>query len=201
MKEGTTDWCALQRDFTTALSEDRLSQLANEWGVSAALLKKLGVGWSKRDQAYTFPEHDHRTQIVGIMLRDARTGKKRTVRGSKRGLYFLRGWRESEGPILLPEGVSDTAALLAHGLAAVGRPSCKGGVELLADLLDGVEREIIVLGENDAKQDGRWPGRDGATEVAERLANVLDREVKWTLPPEGHKDVRDWLREGGEDGH
>ena len=85
-------------------------------------------------------------------------------------------------------------------MAAVGRPSCTGGVELLAELLNGVDHDIIVVGENDAKPDGRWPGRNGAKEVAQKLADLLDRKVQWTLPPGGFKDVRDYLNGGDGDG-
>lgn len=200
MKERMPNWQAWQRRFAAALTKASLRQLAEEWAVPPELLRGLGIGWSERHRAYTFPERDHEGRTIGILRRDPRTGEKRTLRGSRRGLYFVREWRKSKGPILLPEGVSDTATLLALGLTAVGRPSCKGGVQLLAELLDDVEREIIVVGENDAKHNGQWPGRDGAKEVAEKLADALDRRVKWTLPPEGCKDVRDWLNGGDADG-
>ena len=63
----------------------------------------------------------------------------------------------------------------------------------MAVLLDGYAGEIIVVGERDAKPDGRWPGRDGARSVAKELAKRLGREVRWILPPEGAKDMRSYL--------
>jgi hypothetical protein len=97
--------------------------------------------------------------------------------------------------ILLVEGPSDAAAALALFLFAIGRPSANGGVEHLARLLDVVEadQEIVVLGENDAKQNGTWPGRDGAQAVAKKLADQLGRTVDWALPPDGAKDLRAWF--------
>ncbi|MGL6074030.1 MAG: hypothetical protein ACRC8S_07705, partial [Fimbriiglobus sp.] len=47
--------------------------------------------------------------------------------------------------------------------------------------------------ENDRKPDGSWPGRDGAQRVAESLTRDLGRKVRWVMPPEDAKDVRDWL--------
>ena len=64
--------------------------------------------------------------------------------------------------------------------------------ELLADLPHN--RAIVVLGEYDTKQDGSWPGRDGAQRVATKLANALGRCVRWALPPDGAKDLRAWLQ-------
>ncbi|MGL6074029.1 MAG: hypothetical protein ACRC8S_07700, partial [Fimbriiglobus sp.] len=47
--------------------------------------------------------------------------------------------------------------------------------------------------ENDRKPDGSWPGRDGAQRVAESLTRDLGRKVRWVMPPEDAKDVRDWM--------
>jgi hypothetical protein len=77
---------------------------------------------------------------------------------------------------------------MAHaGLAVVGRPSNTGGVELLAELFRALpaSRDLLIVGENDAKTDGSWPGRDGAVSVARRLSAALGRTVHWTLPPGG----------------
>src|SRR5205085_334883 len=114
-------------------------------------------------------------------------------KGSKRGLIIPEGWERRKGPVLLAEGASDTAALHALGLAAVGRPSNGGGVQALAELLRGCDREVIVLGEFDPKRDGTWPGLTGAQAVAAQLAGRLGRQVRWALPPDQAKDVREWL--------
>ncbi|MCH7872730.1 MAG: ATP-binding protein [Planctomycetes bacterium] len=77
------------------------------------------------------------------------------------------------------------------GYAAVGRPSNCQGAELLAELLR--DRDILVVGENDTKPDGKWPGRDGAERTARRIATEWGEPVEWTLPPEPAKDIRSWL--------
>jgi hypothetical protein len=81
------------------------------------------------------------------------------------------------------------------GLAVIGRPSNLGGTTLLIELLGTVplHRGIIVLGERDEKPNGLWPGRDGATKTADKLASGLDRQIAWALPPNDAKDLRTWL--------
>ncbi len=67
---------------------------------------------------------------------------------------------------------------------------------MLAELLAGVrpDQKIIVLGENDAKPDATWPGRDGAESIAQKLAAQLGRSIGWALPAAGAKDLRAWLQ-------
>jgi hypothetical protein len=118
------------------------------------------------------------------------------IKGGSRGLYYADGWDRSEGMILVPEGPTDWAALIAMGLDAVGRHSNFGGVDHLAALLRHLPatRPIVILGENDEKPDGHWPGREGAVATAEELARILNRPISYALPPDGSKDVRDWFR-------
>ena len=115
--------------------------------------------------------------------------------GGKRGLSVPAGCRDRPGPVLVVEGPTDALALTAAGLAAVGRPSAAGGVGHLAGLLADLDpaRDVLVVGENDRKDDGSWPGRAGAESIARGLAGTLGRPVKVAYPPDGAKDVRDWL--------
>ncbi len=203
MKTDNQDWTKLQTQLTAALTDDRLQQLVREWRVTPNVLRSLGVGWLEKRQAYTFPEWDGNRQICGITCRIAATGEKRMIRGSKRGLYLARGFEKLPGPILLPEGVSDSATLLSRGIAAVGRPSSTAGVAFLAEILRSTDRCLVIVGENDQRAD-HWPGRDGAIQTAQKLADVLRRPVHWTLPPKQYKDVRDWfstLARGTKNGH
>jgi hypothetical protein len=180
-----------KKQLTPALRDE----LAAALGLPAWVPGALAVGWDAKRECWTFPERDASGRFVGI-IRRYRDGTKRAMRGGSRGLTHTTGWAEDEGPILLPEGGTDVAALVAMELAAVGRPSCTGGVDLLADRLADVPpgRTIVVLGENDRKPDGTWPGRDGAAQTAERLARRLNRPVLIAFPPAGEKDVRAWFR-------
>jgi hypothetical protein len=149
--------------------------------------KSLGACW-------TFPEVDGAGRVIGLTCR-YRDGCKKAWPEGKRGLTVPGNWRERNGPVFLPEGPSDTLALTALGLSAVGRPSNTGGVEHLAEFLRDVpkDRPLIVLGELDPNDKGGWPGRDGALKTARALAEKLGRPVQWALPPDGAKDVRAWV--------
>jgi hypothetical protein len=186
---------------------DQLTELACRLGVEEESLLKLGVGWKEKNwrrgdgrewiddgPAWTFPEVDGAGAIVGIQRRyEDESLDKRAVGGGMRGIYVPAGWQEIPGPVYIPEGASDVAALIGVGLCAVGRPSAKGGVGHLARLLRGTDRRIVVLGENDRKADGRWPGKEGVDVVADVLGRELGRRVDRRYPPAGYKDVREWI--------
>ena len=116
------------------------------------------------------------------------------ITGSHRALILPWGWWQFSGRVYLPEGASDTAALLTHGLPAIGRSSANGSITLLAELLRPTTLTPVVLGENDAKPDGRWPGRDGAERCANELASSLQRPVEIAFPPPAFKDVREYTQ-------
>jgi len=167
---------------------DELSTLADQLGVSRDSLKRLRVTWNKDEECWEFPERDGRTKIIGH-LRRFRDGRKRMMNGSHRGIYIPSDWLTDAGPLYLPEGATDTAALLTLGLAAIGRPSATGGSDHLATFLAKCDRDVIVVGDNDG---GR--GQRAAEQLAQRLANAWQRPVGWVLPPQEHKDVRVWLQ-------
>jgi hypothetical protein len=170
-------------------------ELAGALGLPRLALAALPlIGFDPAGGCWTFPEVSAAGRVVGIVRR-YRDGSKRAMAGSARGLTVPARWDERGTPVLVVEGQSDVLALSLCAVSAVGRPSNAGGVALLAELLAGWPpgREIVVMGENDRKADGRWPGRDGAVHVAEDLAARLWRRVAWALPPDGAKDVRAWI--------
>lgn len=179
--------------------------LARSLGLPVAALDALPMlGFDPDRCVALFPECDANGRVIGIATR-AGKGAKKMLNGSRRGLTLPTGWRERPGPVIVVEGPTDTLAATAAGLACIGRPSNSGGVELLSELFRGwpADRDIIILGENDTKADGAWPGRDGAVAVARGLAAKLGRPVAWALPPCGYKDARETLTRlprGGETG-
>lgn len=149
--------------------------------------------------AVTFPMFDGGREPCGITKRldeHIADTHKYTMPGGKLGVILGRDWSTRPGPLLIPEGGSDTVALATCGLAAVGRPSNAAGAEVLAELLADcpADRRIVVLGENDRKATGKWPGKEGVDTVAPRLAAALNRPIYAAYPPEGVKDWRDWVR-------
>ncbi|HEX3658219.1 MAG TPA: hypothetical protein VHV55_20695 [Pirellulales bacterium] len=192
--------------YRAAMIPDRRQKLAKELGVPAESLAELGVpaeslaalgvGWDNTAGCYVFPERNAVGKVIGIVRRfDG--GRKSFQPGGQRGLYLPEGFKSRPGPILVVEGASDTATAHAMGLAVVGRPNATGGVEELATLLEKDKRKVIVVGEWDMKEGGRWPGRDAAKKVAKELSKRLGREIKWALPPKGAKDVREWFSQQG----
>jgi hypothetical protein len=181
------------------LSAERQSQLAQNLGLPETVIAGQGIGFLSSDSlgaCWTFPECNGKGEIVGIGRRFV-DGSKMAMAGGHRGLFLPRQWGEREGVVLLcPEGASDTLALTALNLPAVGRPANTGGVEQLAELIGSLpgERSVVIVGENDRKANGDWPGRRGAEQVAGKLARKLGRTVCWILPPGVHKDVRAWVQ-------
>lgn len=190
----TRDWPKYAQRLTQHAEQAR-ERLAAQLGVSVESLVQLHVGWNSFNAFWSFPERNGDGAIIGVSARYTSSKKKR-LSGSCAGLTHAEQWDTGDGPILLVEGGTDTAALLTLELTVVGRPSNSGGVEFLLDLLEHVhpDREIIVIGERDEKDDGRWPGRDGAIRTATRLAEELQRPVAWSLPPDHAKDSRAWLQ-------
>lgn len=187
------DWTAQAETYAKNLTPELRNELAQLLGLTSKYLFQYMplLGWS--GSAWTFPECDGSGRIIGILLRD-RAGKKLMQKGSKRGLTIPVRWDKKPGPVFVVEGPTCAIAAASAGLSAVGRPANSSGAEHLADLRDlDPERPIIVVGENDQKPDGSWPGRDGPESIARRLTALLGRSVLKAMPPAEAKDVRDWL--------
>ncbi len=193
--ENRTDWTALARTFAAQLMTDRRAELAAALQLPVAALDTLPlVGFDPRESCWTFPECDSSGTVIGLTRR-FRDGSKKFRFGGHRGVTLPCHWRESPGPLFLVEGPSDVLTLAYAGLCVVGRPSNTGGVRFLVELLHDwpTDRGIVVVGENDRKPNGLWPGKDGAERTAPTLARELRRPIDWTLPPEGTKDARAWF--------
>jgi len=185
------------QQFRRDITADMVKSVTDELGVAMEALDSLEMGLLWPTDAVTFPERDGAGQVIGIQRRYP-DGSKYVIAGGKRGLFIPVGFAQMLGPIFVPEGASDTAAILSMGRTAVGRPSCSGGVSHLIQLFRNDGRDIIVVGDNDEKN-GRWPGRDGAIKTAQQLQEALQQDVKWVMPPEGFKDIREYLIGGAED--
>lgn len=97
----------------------------------------------------------------------------------------------SEHPLLIVEGATDVAAALDLDIVAVGRPSSTGCLDKLASLV--VSRDVLVLGENDA-----GAGKDGMDKTFEVLRPSA-KQIAKLLPPDGVKDLRQWVISRGLD--
>lgn len=189
------DWVTICADIQDDLVGTELGTLHLQLDVSESSLARLECGWSDTENAYTFPMRNGLGEIIGVSLR-GRSGAKWAIPGSKLGLFIPYNLT-TEGPLFMPEGASDTAAMLDLGLNAVGRSQAliRGErleqVRVLMDtpLLKG--RQLVVVADNDPKHDVGWTG---AYELAMAMARHVP-SVK-VLEPHGCKDVREWVRRG-----
>jgi len=183
-----TDLAQFAHDCEAAFSPSCRELLACELGVSGDSLLRLRVGWCRSFRAYTFPMSDVGGNVRGIRLR-APSGRKWSVKGGHEGLFLAADLRVDE-LLLICEGPTDTAALFDLGFAAVGRPSCSGGVGLVVELLRNLQAcEVAIVA------DGDLAGQRGATNLAAVLAAYSHR-VRIVTPPAGVKDAREWRRRG-----
>lgn len=164
-----------------------LADLAAHLHVPAESLEALQI--TRNGSGFQIPERDAAGNVIGTAVRydDDRKG---SVKGSKRGLTmrprFEPGAGESpDHPLLIVEGMSDTAAGLALGFETIGRPSATGGVQHLEAI--AADKHVVIVGENDDS----GIGAVGAHKIAAALSPVA-ASVRVVFPPEGAKDLRAW---------
>lgn len=171
-----------------------LAQLADLLGVPSRVLRRLGIGWVDRPERWSIPERDDLGRVVGISFRHV-CGTKTSASGGKRGLIVPDRAAEDD-TLYVCEGMSDTAALLAAGRRAIGRPNAFPSAlarSWLAKVVRSATADtpVIVVGDRDDA------GRDGASSLSDWLAEECGRTVRWALPRAGFKDVREQWQETG----
>ncbi len=161
-----------------------LERFARSLGLTVESLRRLRTGWTGR--SWSFPMQDKSGAVCGIRLRSP-WGKKFSERGGHEGL-FVPQVLTGVDPLVIAEGPTDTAALLDLGFDSIGRPSCSGGVRLLADFVRrGDWKRHVVFADADG------PGLDGALALARVLAPI-SRDLRVIVPPA--KDARAWKNAG-----
>ncbi len=183
----TTDFGKLAAEYPAAVRPEKLVRHAADLGVTHESLLWLGIGWSSKDCAWTFPMVNCDERVLGIRLRRT-DGRKWSVRGGREGLFLVNGLTRG-GRLLIAEGPTDVAALLSLEFDAVGRPNCSGGIKLLVELVQRLKaREVVVVADGDA------PGQRGAGNLASVLLAYCP--VKIITPPVRFKDARAWGQGG-----
>lgn len=190
------DWHEPACRYAEALTGAKKRELALSLGLpedGLSRLALLGLWQDNGQEAFTFPERDGHGKVIGLNRRFP-TGQKLHLAGGQRGITLPEGWNDGS-PVYVVEGPTDTMAMVCAGLTAWGRPSNIGGTEYLAEAIRQIDPEtpVIVMGENDRKPDGLWPGLSGAVTVAGNLAERVRNPVKWALAPTDYKDVREYL--------
>jgi len=182
------DLAKLAARFEQAVHPTRLECFATSLGLTTAGLQRLGVGWAEGSSAWAFPMSGGDGRVIGIRLRTI-GGCKFSVRGGHEGL-FVPADLDASRLLLIAEGPTDTCALLDLGFEAVGRPSCRGGLALLLDVVRSARPSKTVV-----VADADEPGQEGARDLACRLAFICPRVAVLT-PPAGIKDARAWKNAG-----
>ena len=182
------DLAALNAEFQAAVDLRRLDRLAADLGLSVPSLQRLGIGWCARSSAWSFPMTNCTGDVLGIRLRTG-AGRKFAIKGSHDGLFVSVGL-DKPRLLLIAEGPTDTAALLDLGFDAIGRPSCRGGSVLAAELVRKHRPdETVIVADRDE------PGQEGARALVPRLLPCC-RRLRIVTPPSGVKDARAWRRAG-----
>jgi len=181
-------------------------------------LVSLGTEWLPHDHknagdVLCFPERDGKGEIIGYARRYRETGRLKGAKKGigKRGILIPRGLTPTSyihdaspmvgdepypGPIYLVEGASDVLTLLTMGRNVLGRPSATGGGKYLVDFLRRLPKDwlnLVVVADNARTDDGRWPGKAGASRLAKHLADELQVRVRIIFPGD-KKDARDWFK-------
>ena len=193
---GKPDFAKMAADFRAAVRPEALDKLAASLGVSVESLTRLGVGWSAKHRAWSFPMQDAVGNVLGVRLRLV-NGRKLSVKGGKEGLFIpsprpnpLPEGEGTHAPLLIAGGPTDTAVFLDLGFSVVGRLSWIGGVELLVKLAREYRpAEIAIVA------DGDLAGQRGAETLGVVLLAYW-QSVRIITPPIPFKDARAW-RQGG----
>lgn len=194
--DAVIDFAAGALACEASLPDRKLYDLSRHLGVSMGSLRRLRIGWSHHDGAFTFPMVDYQGKVRGIRLR-GKDGSKWSVSGGREGLFVPANFTANhvygalDSLLVICEGATDTAALLDLGFIAVGRPSCSGGVKLLVDMVNNwAPAEVVILADRDD------PGHRGAGHLALQLICLTPDGVRIVNPPAGIKDAREWIQQG-----
>lgn len=183
-------------------AQGKLQAFAENLNLPVEVLERMQCGYVVHHlgEMLTIPERNESGKIVGISKR-AHSGEKRTENGSHRALIYCPQW-DVGGPILLPEGGTDTLSAIAYGFSVVGRPGKDTGHDMIAVMLRDIpkDRQIIMIGDSDARPNAEGeieiPGRKGAEESAQKIANILCRNILLAFPPKPYKDIRECWNAG-----
>ncbi len=171
------------RKLARAITEEKLVDLAENLDISLKSLKRLHIGYSKAQDAYSFPMQRAGGRLLGVRFRNV-AGKKWSLKGSKQGLFVPSGLT-GKGGLVVCEGPTDTACMLDMGFDAIGRPSCNSGVDLIKEFV--ADRHVAIMADFDG------PGLDGANRLESTL-RLTCKSVIVAIPPA--KDARAFVQEG-----
>lgn len=186
---------ALMQGWELKTKTDWIQRLAVQLGVDTKSLFALGAAWAAPHKAWAFPMVNGSGKVCGIRLR-AENGSKWSVTGGLEGVFAPSGL-DGAKTLFLPEGPTNTAAMVTLGVMAIGRPSCSGGVAHIDATIARLKiQRAVIIADSDKDRvrptGQKWnPGADGAL----ALANSLKIPTCIIMLP--CKDARDFVCAGG----
>ncbi|HEX5051053.1 MAG TPA: toprim domain-containing protein [Planctomycetota bacterium] len=183
-----TDFTKTVEHLLQHTGQESIAALAQMLGLrDPAPLRTLRMFWDPSARAWGFPMSDAQGLIVGIRYRNARGGKF-AAKGSQNALFVPSGALEQPGPLYLPEGPTNSAALLQLGLRVVGRACAKMTSRHLLQLCRLLD--VVVVADPDKA------GREGARALASDV-RLVAKSVRIIEPPAECGDARDWVTKFG----
>ncbi len=178
-QEPAPDFFKLTTECRQRMDSNMLQMFSEYSGLSVESLKRVQVGFHRcyGQHWHTFPMRDGLGKLVGIRLRNRHS--KKSVKGSKNALFWPVGVKaESDNLLFIPEGPTDTAALLDLGFDTIGRASCGTGLDYLKTAIEKYDRKVVIVADKDeAKKLSNgsrfFPGYDGAKRLAEGLKKFV----------------------------
>lgn len=163
---------------------DKNPDVLKPLNISREVAKRLSIGWD--GASLNFPMRNAEGKIVGIRRRFP-DGRKSSVRGGREGVFLPHG-NDPKGVLFIMEGATDTACAVSLGLDAVGRPSCQGGGQILAELVVG--KHVCIIPDSDNA------GMMGAESLGILLVPYC-ASMTVMYPKFQAKDFRDWVERAG----
>lgn len=137
------------------------------------------------------PGHDHmftgmlsipyltQSGVVGFKMRRLGPGDPKYLApaGQKQHLFNVNAIVNAVEDVLIVEGELDAVAATMAGFPAVAVPGVKGWKPHFGRCFDGIGR-VLVITDNDLREDGSNPGQD----LAKKLVDELPNAVRVALP-------------------
>jgi DNA primase len=139
--------------------------------------------------------------VVAFKFRrlDAGDPRYQSPTGQRHHLYNVQAILDSLDHILVVEGELDAIAATVAGFPAVAVPGVNAWKPHFRRCFDGIERVLIVC-DNDLKEDGSNPGQDLAKRLTETIPNAvrvslpMGEDVNSTLVNQGAQFLADLVR-------
>lgn len=196
----TIDFAKMFRRWQNETTAQQFIGHSELLGINIDSLCCLGACYAREYRAWAWPMKNAQNVIVGARLRSVQ-GIKWAVTGSRQGVFIPSDRLLTSHKIaFVPEGPTDTAALLSIGLYAIGRPTALACHDVIKDALAALQiYSLVAVADNDdlkKKNLGSCEWRPGI-EAAVKLRQAAGIRSCLYIPPSPHKDVRSLIKAEG----